>query len=233
MTGCFYGVGVGPGDPELLTLKAVRLIQNADLLCYLSNEAGHSQAKEIARFALDETKRSQQRLPIVIPMSRQRDAANAVYDAASALIAKALDAAQSVVFLCEGDPLFFGSFNYLLERLQGRYRCQVVAGISSLHAAAAALQRPLTQQEQSLVVVSGRHSDAELLQALATHDSVVILKAGQARSRILALLKRSGRFDQGLYLEQIGRPEQRIVGDLAELENKAGPYFSLFVVLKK
>jgi len=227
--GIFYGVGVGPGDPELLTLKAVRLIQSADLLCYLCNEAGESQAKTIARLALVQLNPSQRELPLPVPMSLQREAANDVYDRGAEQIAAALQAGQQVVFLCEGDPLFFGSFSYLLERLQGEFECRAVAGVSSPQAAAAALCLPLTQQSQSLAVVSGVQSDEALLEALENHDSVVILKAVQ-RQRILGLLRQSGRFEQAVYLERIGREDQRIVRNLHRLEAGAGIYFSLFVV---
>jgi len=234
--GTFYGVGVGPGDPGLITMKALRLIQNTAAISYLVNEQGHSQGNAIAQAAIAEdggkVMAGQLHLAITMPMLTDRSLANAAYDEGAQRISAQLDQGRDVVFLCEGDPLFFGSFSYLLERLQDQYACRVVPGISSVNAAASALVQPLTMLTESFVVMSGRHSDQQILQALNSHDSVVIMKAGQARPRILSLLEQSGRTVDARYLEYIGRDNQRIVYPVTELEVEAGPYFSLFVVLR-
>ncbi|OZG72704.1 precorrin-2 C(20)-methyltransferase [Hahella sp. CCB-MM4] len=234
VNGCLYGVGVGPGDPELLTLKAARLIREADVVTYLTNDKGESQARFIARQILEEVDRSQLELPIELPMCEDRSIANAVYDEASILIRKHVSEGKKVVFLCEGDPLFFGSFSYLLQRLQPDCRCEAVPGIASTHAASAALAMPLTLLKESYAVISGRHPDDMILDTLKRHSSVVIMKAGRARQRILRLLEESGRAGQARYLEYIGRDNQRIVSDVAMLNEETpgepGPYFSLFVV---
>lgn len=233
--GTFYGVGVGPGDPELLTMKAFRLIQSAPVISYLTGESGAAQAKHIARLALasrEENRLSShvEEIAINMPMSKDRTLANQAYDQGAKQIMTALSAGQDVVFLCEGDPLFFGSFAYLLERIQGDFACQVVPGISSVNAAASALMQPLTMLKESFAVVSGRHSDRQIEEALREHDSVVIMKAGQARPRILSLLDKTQRTQDAAYLEYIGRDNEKVLKDLTVLPAEPGPYFSLFVV---
>ncbi len=232
-TGRFFGVGVGPGDPELLTLKAARLILNAEVVCYLANEKGESQARMIAVEAFKNSNPAQVEMPIVVPILLDRTLANRAYDEGAEAIRAELDQGRDVVFICEGDPMFFGSFAYLLERLQDRYCCQVVPGISSVHAAASALQLPLTMLRESFAVISGRHTDQQIRQALLDHDSVVIMKAGQARPRILALLTETDRLDEANYLEYIGRDNERILHNVAELADEPGPYFSIFVVIRQ
>ena len=231
----FIGIGVGPGDPELLTLKALRLIQEADVISYLESNGGssNSQSKTIAAEALASVTKSQTFIPVIMPMSFDRGVANKVYDAAAVEIQHAIDSGKTVAFLCEGDPLFFGSFTYLLERLQAKNTCQVVPGISSVHAAAAAIQLPLTVLQESFAVVSGRHTSEQLLSTLQTHDSVVIMKAGRSREKILSALEASGRKDDATYLEYIGRENESIQSNIHLLEDESGPYFSLFVVLRK
>jgi len=232
VTGIFIGVGVGPGDPELITLKAYRTIRSTDVISYIANDKGDSQARHIAREALEQTKPEQQEIPVCMPMCNDRNIANAVYDKSAADIREHLQQGRNVAFICEGDPLFFGSFTYLLERLQDDFQCQVIPGISSINSASAALRHPLTMLKESLVVVSGRHSDEQLREALLQHDSVVIMKAGRARPRILALLKESSRLHEARYLENIGRRDEMIFEDMSVLENEAGPYFSLFIVTR-
>ncbi|MGY8863076.1 MAG: precorrin-2 C(20)-methyltransferase [Pseudomonadales bacterium] len=231
--GVFYGLGVGPGDPLLITLKAHHLILSADVICYLANESGSSQARDIAQYSIEGRNKSSIEIAIPMPMSTDRTAANAAYDLGAAKISEQINQGKSVVFLCEGDPLFFGSFSYLLERLSDDHNCFVVPGISSVNAAASALQQPLTLLQESFVVMSGRHTDAQLEQALNTHDSVVIMKAGRARPRILAMLDKTGRTQDANYLAYIGREDQEILTDVSKLANEAGPYFSLFVVLRQ
>ncbi len=230
--GRFMGVGVGPGDPELLTLKAWRLIQSADVISYLVNDKGESQARQIAADAIDSATAAQSGIPIYMPMLTEREQANQAYDQGATVIAEQLEQGLDVIFLCEGDPLFFGSFSHLLERLQDRFICEVVPGITSVNAAAATLLQPLALLKESLAVISGRHSDEQILTALQQHDTLVIMKAGQARPRLLTLLAESGRAGDARYLEYIGRDQQRIVTDIRELAVEVGPYFSLFVVTR-
>jgi precorrin-2/cobalt-factor-2 C20-methyltransferase len=273
--GVFYGVGVGPGDPLLITLKAHHLIRSADVICYLANATatpdakggsptlgasvtvgaasavgtsvavgtssavgaslavGTSQARDIAQLSIASRSHPLIEIAIPMPMSTDRTAANAAYDLAATQITEQIKQGKSVVFLCEGDPLFFGSFSYLLERLSDAHECLVVPGISSVNGAAAALQLPLTLLQESFVVMTGRHTDAQLEQALNTHDSVVIMKAGRARPRILAILDKTGRMADANYLAYIGREKQEILMDVAQLARQSGPYFSLFVVLRQ
>lgn len=230
---CFIGVGVGPGDPELLTLKAFRAIQSADVICYLENESGQSQALEIASEALKDPIKTQQHLGVRFAMSRERVAANAAYDKAIMQIQAELQLGKTVAFLCEGDPLFFGSFTYLLERLDSQFTSQVIPGIPAFVAATAELQLPLTVLKQSFAVITGRHSDAKIKAALLEHDAVVIMKAGIERPRLIALLKETNRFDDAHYLEYVSRDQQKVIRDLNQLDNVAGPYFSLFVITRE
>lgn len=223
---------MGPGDPELLTLKAYRAIQAADVICYLENESGLSQALNIAFEALKNPIKKQQHLGIRFSMSRARIAANLAYDKAMTEIHHLLSLGKSVVFLCEGDPLFFGSFTYLLERLNKQYESQVIPGIPAFIAATSELQLPLTVLKQSFAVITGRHTDTKIKSALLEHDAVVIMKAGIERPRLLALLKETNRYEDANYLEYISRDNQKIITDLNLLEDAVGPYFSLFVVLR-
>jgi precorrin-2/cobalt-factor-2 C20-methyltransferase len=231
--GTFIGVGVGPGDPELLTLKAYRAIQQADVICYLENESGESQALDIAVEALKNPIKKQQHLGVHFEMSRERVAANLAYDKVIIQIQEQLELGNTVAFLCEGDPLFFGSFTYLLERLESQYTSQVIPGIPAFIAATAELQLPLTVLKQSFAVITGRHSDEKIKAALLDHDAVVIMKAGIERPRLLALLKETNRFDDANYLEYISRDNQKVVMDLNQLADEAGPYFSLFLITRK
>ncbi len=231
--GVLIGVGVGPGDPELLTLKAFRAIRDADVVACIGNEKGESQARTIAQLALAErTQGSENDRLVVMPMLEDRAKANAVYDQAASDFKALLSKGQSIAFLCEGDPLFFGSFAYLLERIEAEHTCEVIPGISSVNAAASVLQHPLTMLSESFAVVSGRHNVDRLTETLQRHDSVVIMKAGRARPVILEALDAAGRSDDAQYMEYIGREQQQIVRDVSTLDVQPGPYFSLFVVTR-
>ena len=251
----FVGVGLGPGDPELVTLKAIVAMQQADVVAYLTNDTGHSRALTIAQAAVarmselvttDESMlksaesvtwpMAAQTLPLNMPMRLDRTAANRVYDEAAQSIQHHMDCGKRVVFLCEGDPLFFGSFAYLLERLQQSVPCRVIPGITSIAAASSTLSLPLTRLTESLAVVSGRHDDVQIQAALTEYDSVAILKAGRHRPRLLTLLKKTGRLNEAVYLENMGMATQRVETDCLNLYQtqaaELGPYFSLFIVTR-
>ena len=237
-SGTFYGVGVGPGDPELITLKAARLINQCDVICYLCNgtdsdRPGRSQSKEIAQDIIDERATKAIEIPIPMPYSRDRTAANKAYDQGSEAISLALRKGQTVVFLCEGDPLFFGSYAYLQERLCEEFTCISIPGISSPNAASAVAGIPLTMQKENYAVLSGRLSDEKILSHLNEFDSLVLMKVGQSRPRLLDLLKESGRLHETTYVEYATREQQKIIYDVSILGDKAGPYFSLFIVTRQ
>ena len=231
--GIFYGVGVGPGDPELLTLKAHRLIQEADVISYIGIRGGRSQARRIAEASIESAPQAPDEIAVPMPMSKDRSLANQAYDSAAEQIRAALDHGKNVVFLCEGDPLFFGSFAYLLDRLENDYTCQVVPGISSVHSASAALLTPLTILKESFAVISGRHSDGHIRDTLINHDTVVIMKAGSSRPRLLKIIEETGRTTDARYLEYISRKQEKIVTDIRQLDETEGPYFSVFVVIRE
>ena len=230
--GTFYGVGVGPGDPELLTLKAHRLIHEADVISYIGIRGGRSQARSIAHLSIESAPNSPEEIAVPMPMSKDRSLANEAYDTAAAQIREALDKGKNVVFLCEGDPLFFGSFAYLLDRLENDYFCEVVPGISSVHSASAALLTPMTILKESFAVISGRHSDEHIRNTLINHDTVVIMKAGSSRPRLLKILEETNRSADAKYLEYISRDQEKIITDVNELDQTEGPYFSVFVVIR-
>ena len=231
--GTFFGVGVGPGDPELITLKAHRLIHQADVISYIGIDGGRSQARQIAADSIASAPQVVPEIAVPMPMSKDRTLANQAYDKAAKEIRVALNEGKNVVFLCEGDPLFFGSFAYLLDRLEDDYTCQVVPGISSVHSSSAALLKPLTLLKESFAVISGRHKDEHIRDTLLKHDTVVIMKAGSSRPRLLDILKETGRTADANYLEYISRDQEKIVRDVTTLDHTTGPYFSVFVVIRE
>ncbi|WP_426416906.1 precorrin-2 C(20)-methyltransferase [Aestuariirhabdus sp. LZHN29] len=232
--GVFIGVGVGPGAPDLLTLRAVRAIASAELLIYIQNPQGFSLSRHIAReaLALPERNPQQRELPIVLNMSKDRQLINQQYDRAAQQIKDHLGEGYNAVFLCEGDPLFFGSFIYLQSRLQLTHRCEVIPGITSVNAASAASGTPLALIDENLAVLSSRSTDREIEDALASFHSVALLKAGPQLPRLINLLERTGRTDDGIYLERIGHEDQRIEKNLRHMADTTGPYFSLLLITR-
>ncbi len=226
-TGTLFGIGIGPGDPELLTFKAARLIEQSAVVSYIQNPEGHSLGREIAA---EHIQSSHIELPIVYRMSRDRGKINAAYDQAATAIKQHLKQGHDVAMLCEGDPLFYGSFNYLLERLKVDFPCEVVPGINSVQAVAAATQAPLIMQNQTLAVVSARNADSRILQALSTHDSIAILKAGPHRPRLMALLKQSGRWHHACYVTRATQTNEVVYHTLDELPAETGDYFGLMLI---
>lgn len=233
-TGTFYGVGVGPGDPELLTLKAHRLIQQADLVTYLSSENGNAMARTISNASLDKTSNpAQQEHPIVMPMNENRDNINLVYDDAAKVIAEHLEDGKNVVFLCLGDPFFFGSFAYLYDRLNEQYPVETIPGVTAINASVALTGRPIGLLAENSAVISGRRDNDDILKTLQQFDNIAIMKPGRRRPDLLRLIEQAGRMSDSCYIEYAGQPNEKIVYDITTLDvTIAGPYFSLFLISK-
>jgi precorrin-2/cobalt-factor-2 C20-methyltransferase len=228
LTGTLYGVGVGPGDPELLTLKAVRILQSVPVVAYPATPQGSAQARDIAAEWLIDKRE----IPITMPCMLDRGPVNQGYDEAAAVIAEELSAGRDVAILCEGDPLFYGSSSYLLQRLGNHFPCVVIPGINSVSAAGAAAATPLITGEQRLTVIPATAGDEALRHALLSSDSVAILKPGRHRPRLLELLRETGRTKDTLYIEQASRPAERVVKRFEEISATPGPYFALFLVIR-
>jgi precorrin-2/cobalt-factor-2 C20-methyltransferase len=226
--GCVYGVGVGPGDPELLTLKAVNIIEKTRVIAYLVSKQGRSQAREIVAQWLN----GQREVPIPISCQTDRALANQAYDEAATILSEELTIGRDVAILCEGDPLFYGSFNYLFQRLGKQFPCTVIPGVNSVSAVAAVTGRSLAAGDERLAVIPATASAVALHKALSGYDNVAIMKPGRHRPQILQLLQETGRIGDAVYVEQATRPAQRIVPQVANLELTPGPYFAMFLVTR-
>lgn len=227
MSGTLYGIGVGPGDPELLTLKAQRLIGAAPVVAYPAPDTGESLARAIAADAI---RPGTTELPMIVPMRADRFPAQDVYAEAATAIAGHLDAGRDVVVLCEGDPFFYGSFMYLFARLAARYPVEVVPGVSSLGACAAALGRPLVARNHVLTVLPGPLPDHDLRDRIDAADAVAIMKVGRHLPRLRTLLTEMGLSAQAGYVSHASMTQQAVC-PLAEAPEDA-PYFSMILITK-
>ena len=228
MTGKLYGLGLGPGDPELLTLKAHRILTSALVVAYPAPDTGPSFARQIVAPYLTA---SQLEVQMVVPMRVERYPAQEVYDEAAETLSRHLDAGSDVAVLCEGDPFFYGSFMYLFERLSGRYEIEIVPGVSSIMAGAAALGRPLAARNDVLTVIPGPLDTETLRARIDASDAVAIIKVGRHFIRIRQLLEEMNLVGAAGYLERISLPEQRVL-PLAEVIEDAAPYFSIILIYK-
>jgi len=228
VTGRLYGLGVGPGDPELLTLKALRLLRAAPVVAYPTLEDGES----FARAIVAEHLQGQREVPIRVPMTVARAPAQAAYDAAAVELAAELSAGRDVAVLCEGDPFFYGSFMYLFGRLAERFPVEVVPGVSSLTACAAALGAPLAARNDILAVLPAPLPEEELERRLLACDAAAIIKLGRHYPKVLGLLQRLGLAEQARYVERATLPQQRIL-PLDALPEEAVPYFSMILLHRR
>lgn len=222
MSGTLYLVGVGPGDPELLTLKAVRILGAAPVVAYPATGEDAALALDIARAHLHP---AATRLAIAIPMTLARGPAQAAYDAGAAAILSHLRAGRDVAYLCEGDPLFYGSAMYLLTRVAGQAPVCVVPGVTSLTAAAAAIARPLAARNEILKILPAPLPDETLRAELAAVPAAAIIKVGRHFDRIRALLAASGHAESAIVVEHATTGRERITR-LADFAHDERPYFS-------
>ena len=225
LTGRLTGLGVGPGDPELLTLKALRLLRAASVVAYPAPEHGASFARSIVSTWLEA---GQREIAIRIPM-HPGPPPDAIYDTAAAELATELDRGNDVVLLCQGDPLFYGSFSYLFARLTGRYRIEIVPGVTSITACAAAASTPLVTRDESLAVIPATLGEAEIARHLGESDAAAIVKLGRHFPKVRRALCELGLLGSARYIERATLPNQR-VAPLACVDAAEIPYFSTALI---
>jgi precorrin-2/cobalt-factor-2 C20-methyltransferase len=225
-SGTLYGLGVGPGDPELITLKALRILKAAPVVAYPAPEEGESLARAIAAPHIPP---GRVEIAIRTPMTPGRFPAHEVYDRVADEIARHLDAGSDVAVLCEGDPFLYGSFMYVFARLAENHRVEVVPGVSSLGACAAAAGMPLVSRNQVLTVIPAPLEEPELERRLAGADAAAIMKVGRHLAKVKRVLGRLGLLDGALYVERATMAAERVL-PLAEVAHDAAPYFSMILV---
>ncbi|MEU1799977.1 precorrin-2 C(20)-methyltransferase [Streptomyces sp. NPDC019937] len=232
--GRLYGVGLGPGDPSLMTVRAVEVIAGADVVAYHSARHGRSIARSIAERHL-RPDHIEERL--VYPVTTEgtdhpggyRGAMEEFYAEAAARLAAHLDAGRTVAVLAEGDPLFYGSYMHMHKRLADRYPTEVIPGVTSVSAAAARLGAPLVEGEEVLTVLPGTLPEEELTARLATADAAAVMKLGRTFPAVRRALERSGRLADARYVERATMSAER-TGPLEEVDPSSVPYFSVAVL---
>ena len=233
-TGRFYGVGIGPGDPELITLKAARLIRDADVIAYHSGVGKQSMARGIAADLIPEGVLEEElRYPVTTGMTDHPGgyygALAEFYDECSARLEAHLSQGRTVVVLAVGDPLFFGSFMYVHDRLSPHYPTEVVPGITAMSAATAAVATGLCRHEDTLTVLPGTLPVPELARRLADTDAAVIMKLGRTFAGVREALRQAGVLDRAVYVERASGTGE-VVMPAADVDEGRVPYMSLVVV---
>jgi precorrin-2 C20-methyltransferase/precorrin-3B C17-methyltransferase len=233
-TGRLYGVGLGPGDPELVTLKAARLIGSADVVAYHAGVGKQSNARRIAADLIPDTALEEElRYPVTTGGTDHpggyAGAMAEFYEESAARLAVHLEAGRTVVLLAEGDPLFYGSYMYMHDRLSERFPTEVVPGVPAFAAATAAVASPLVRQTDVLTILPGTLHEAELARRLADTDAAVIMKLGRTFPAVRSALEQAGRLEHALYVERASMPQERWL-PVADVDPESVPYFSLIVV---
>ncbi|MEV7215341.1 precorrin-2 C(20)-methyltransferase [Kitasatospora cineracea] len=236
-TGKLYGVGVGPGDPSLVTVRAAELIGKADVIAYHCARHGRSHARAIAeRYLTGGQVEERLMYPVTVETTDHpggyRGALDDFYREASERLAAHLDAGRDVVVLAEGDPLFYGSYQHMHKRLAHRYPTEVVPGVTSISAAAARLGTPLVEAEEILTIIPGTLPEEELAARLAATDSAVVMKLGRTFPAVRRALERAGRLEDARYVERATMDGER-TGRLADIDPDGVPYFSVAVLPSK
>lgn len=232
--GRLYGVGLGPGDPSLMTVRAVEVIAGADVIAYHSARHGRSIARSIAAAHLrpDHIEEA-----LVYPVTTEstdhpggyRGALDEFYEAAAARLAAHLDAGRTVAVISEGDPLFYGSYQHMHKRLAHRYPTEVIPGVTSISAAAARLGKPLAEADEVLTILPGTLPEEELTARLASTDTAVVMKLGRTFPTVRRAMERSGRLPEAQYVERATMSGER-TEKLADIDADTVPYFAVSVV---
>jgi precorrin-2/cobalt-factor-2 C20-methyltransferase len=233
MTGRLIGVGVGPGDPDLLTLKAIDALRHADVVAYFAKAGNASNARTIVAAHLN----GAQELPLLYPVTTEipkedaayRDAITAFYDTSAEAVAKHLDDGRTVAVLSEGDPLFYGSYMHLHVRLSPRYPAQVIAGVTGMSGCWSSIGVPMTQGDDVFTVLPATLPEYELERRLADANAAVVMKIGRHLAKVRRALDRAGRLDRAIYVER-GTMANASVMKLTDKLDGCAPYFAIVLV---
>lgn len=221
-----WGLGVGPGDPELITLKALRILQKVDIIAYPALLGGKSIVRSIVdRHLIKNT----QEIEISIPMEANRYPARDVFDSSAREIASLATSGKLIAILCEGDPFFYGSFMYLFARLSVKLNVEVVPGVTSLTACAAQVGFPLAARNDTISVIPAPLEESVLREKLLGANVAAIIKVGKHIKKVRNIIKEMGILNKAYYIERATFEEERIA-TLEEFTDDIAPYFSMILV---
>lgn len=231
--GTIYGVGLGPGSQDLMSVRADRLIRQASHVAYFRKKGRTGHARSIVEGLLAE---DAVELPMEYPVTteipfddpRYNELLAAFYARSVAQLIEIADAGRDVVVLCEGDPFFYGSFMHLYTRLQGQVALSVVPGITGMSAAWTASGRPVTWGDDVLTVAMGTLPEDALAERIAQTDALVVMKIGRQLDKLRRALSRAGREDEAWLIEYAAMPQERVV-PFTEV-NGSVPYFSILLI---
>jgi precorrin-2/cobalt-factor-2 C20-methyltransferase len=233
MTGKLIGVGTGPGDPDLLTIKAVRAIESANVVAYFAKQGNASNARNIVAELLTTQIEEQLGYPVTTEIDRRHDdykaATNSFYAEAAARVAAHLDAGRTVAVLSEGDPLFYGSYMHIHVRLASRYNTEVIPGITAMSGCWSQAGLPLVQGDDILSVLPGTLNEVDLRARLDNTDGAVIMKVGRNLPKIRRAIEAAGRLDDAVYVER-GTMANGHTIRLADKTDDVAPYFAIVLV---
>lgn len=234
MTGRLMGVGVGPGDPGLLTLNAIDALKTADVVAYFAKAGNASNARTIVAAHIPDRA---EEMPLLYPVTTEipkedtgyRDAITAFYDSSAQDVAAQLDAGLNVAVLSEGDPLFYGSYMHLHVRLATRYPTEVIAGVTGMSGCWSAIATPMTQGDDVFTVLPATLPEYELERRFADADAAVVMKIGRHLPKVRRALDRAGRLDRAIYVER-GTMANAAVMPLVDKLDGCAPYFAIVLV---
>lgn len=229
-----YGVGVGPGDPELLTIKAMRILQSVPVVCVpRSSYDSDSFAMSIIEGVIDKTR--QEIIPLIFPMSKDKEVTKKFWDESAIIIEGKLKAGKDVACISIGDPFFYSTFIYVFENLKERLKdlkVEIVPGVSSINASSAAAILPLAKANERVAVLPATYEKEMLRDALKNYDTIVLMKVNRVFDDVLAVLEEMGLKDKSVFISRCGTENERIVRDIEMLKGKELDYLSMVIVRK-
>lgn len=233
-TGILYGIGVGPGDLELLTLKAVSALKSADVIAIpKSKEESDSIALSIVKGVVDIA--NKETLELMFPMTKDKEILKKAREGAAAAIAERLSNGKNVACITIGDPLFYSTFSYLIPligKMAADAEIKIIPGISSVMASAAAAVMPLVEADERLAVIPAIYGQEKLRDILHDFDTVVLMKVNKVLDNVIGLLGEFGLKDKAVFVERCGQESQRVVRNLDSLKGEKLDYLSMVIVKK-
>jgi len=232
--GSLYGIGVGPGDPELLTIQAQKTLQQVPVICFTQLDDGkESYALSVVQGILDQAK--PEFITITIPADDDTPGSPQTWDDSAKEIAGHLSQGRDVAFITEGDPMLYSTFAYVLEGITSAHpsiAVEIVPGVSSVMAAAASAAIPLVTHGQRLAILPAVYGIDDLREAIANYDTIVLMKVNRTLLQALANLETLGLAGKGIYVRRASTTRERVVTDLSQLTEEDLDYFSLLIIRK-